>query len=224
MVQKGSSEEMYTWLIEGQMFDVIFPTSSLVLRLTQQNMLYPVRPTQISNRENLNPDFLNFDFDPENLYTTPYAWGTTGVTYNAQVIDETLQSWEQFFTYKGPVAWLDDYRMMLNIALIVQGFKPNSINPDEIKAAKDYLLAHIDNVVLIGSYKSLREGLNDGLIDMTIDYNGNALFLSSACHCDTYHYTIPPEGSTIWIDSLAIPINAPNKHLAEVYISYVMLP
>ena len=61
-----SSEEMYSWLIEEQLFDVIFPTSSLVLRLTQQNMLYPLRPTQISNRENLNPDFLNFDFGPEN--------------------------------------------------------------------------------------------------------------------------------------------------------------
>lgn len=220
----SSSEEMFNWLSEGRSFDVVVPTSSYVLRLVQLNMLYPLRPAQIAHRENINPKFMNFPFDPENRYTTPYAWGTTGVTYRVDALNGPLESWDQFFRYEGPVAWLDEYRMMMNLALAMTGFKPNSTDADEIKAAKDFLLDHINHVVKIGSYKTLRDSLVSGEIDMAIDYSGNAQLLASACDCETYQYTLLPHGSTIWIDNLVILEDAPNKHLAEVFISYILLP
>src|ERR1700753_2912796 len=95
----SSSEELFAWLNEGQLFDIVIPTSSYVLRLIQLNKLYPARrmpaisgtaaprsQMQITHTDNLNPDFLNFAFDPENRYTTPYAWGTTGVISNVKTI------------------------------------------------------------------------------------------------------------------------------------------
>ncbi|HEV2122328.1 MAG TPA: extracellular solute-binding protein, partial [Chloroflexota bacterium] len=44
------------------------------------------------------------------------------------------------------------------------------------------------------------------------------------CGCDTYAYVIPEDAASFWIDNLAIPVDAPNKALAETFIDYILDP
>ncbi|RME36092.1 MAG: extracellular solute-binding protein, partial [Thermoflexia bacterium] len=37
-------------------------------------------------------------------------------------------------------------------------------------------------------------------------------------------YTIPREGSSIWMDHLCIPASAPNKEAAHLFINYLLRP
>ncbi len=50
------------------------------------------------------------------------------------------------FSYQGPVAWLDDERAMLGVALKLLGYDPNSRNADEVAKAADYLKEHAANL------------------------------------------------------------------------------
>lgn len=38
------------------------------------------------------------------------------------------------------------------------------------------------------------------------------------------HYAIPEEGSIIWTDNICVPVNAPEKELAERFINYILEP
>jgi spermidine/putrescine transport system substrate-binding protein len=216
----ATNQELFDWLSAGQLLDVVIPTSSFVPRLRDRGMLYPIRQDLLTNRTNLNKTLTNLTYDPENRYTVPYLWGTTGLIYNEDKTGQAITTWQEFFDYEGPVGWLDEYRPMINIALFMAGFKPNSTNPDEIKAAKQFLLDHLDTVAVIGSLPT-REALENGTIDAGVLYSGSASILSKTCDC--YQYILP-EGASIWIDNLVIPINAPNKHLGEVFINYILLP
>ncbi len=44
------------------------------------------------------------------------------------------------------------------------------------------------------------------------------------CECEDYAYGIPEEGGNLWTDNLAIPTDAPNPELANVFIDYILDP
>src|SRR5690606_11798063 len=44
------------------------------------------------------------------------------------------------------------------------------------------------------------------------------------CACDDYAYVIPDEGSYIWVDNLAIPVDAREPELAHAFIDYLLAP
>jgi spermidine/putrescine transport system substrate-binding protein len=39
---------------------------------------------------------------------------------------------------------------------------------------------------------------------------------------ENVYFVIPQEGGAIWMDNLAIPIDAPNAYTAEVFINYLL--
>jgi spermidine/putrescine-binding protein len=48
--------------------------------------------------------------------------------------------------------------------------------------------------------------------------------LQQDCECDDYAYVIPEEGSYIWIDNLAIPVDAPHPEMAMAFMDYLLAP
>ena len=81
---------------------------------------------------------LDPDYDPGNVYTLPYQWGTIAVAYNTEKVSEDLSSWEQVWEHDGPVAWIEDRRMMFGFALILLGYDPNTEDAEQIAEASAY--------------------------------------------------------------------------------------
>ncbi|MDZ4769653.1 MAG: spermidine/putrescine ABC transporter substrate-binding protein [Chloroflexota bacterium] len=224
-----TNEELLAKLQQGNPgYDVIVPSDYMVAVMIEEGILEPLDPMLIPNIANVSTDMLSPWYDEGNVYTVPYQWGTAGIAYNRTATGGDITSWEQFFTYDGSVAWLEDLRGMLGIGLLMSGFDVNSEDPDEIEAAKQYLLDHSDNVAAIvaGNSKQL---LSQGEVDLAVDYNGNVYGLIAECaadpNCTTeYAYTIPVEGASRWTDNLAIPVGAQNAPLANVFIDYILHP
>ena len=166
---------------------------------------------------------LNPDYDPGNVYTLPYQWGTIAVAYNTEKVSDDLSSWEQVWAHDGPVAWIEDRRMMFGFALILLGYDPNTENADQIAEASAYLEERSGNVVALAT-DNFRDLLADGDVDITLAYDGYILSLIEQCECDTYAYALMEEASGIWIDNLAVPSDAPNPELAMVFIDYILDP
>ena len=203
-------------------YDIVVPSSSIAYIMAQEGLLEPLELSNIPNFANLSPELLDAPYDPGNQFTVPYQWGTIGIGYNVNKVGE-VSSWQDLFTYDGPVSWLEDVRPMIGIALLLNGYEPTSTNQDEVDVARDFLIENGGNVTYINQDDG-QEVLLRGEADMVIEYSGDIFQIIDECECDDYAYVIPEEGTNVWVDTLAIPINAPNKALAEVFIDYVLDP
>ncbi|MGQ9907768.1 MAG: ABC transporter substrate-binding protein [Candidatus Flexifilum sp.] len=204
-------------------YDIIIPTDYAVQTLHEAGLLIELDHSLIPNLANVNPELLDLPFDPGNRYSVPYQWGTVGVGYRVAAVDEPITSWEQVWRHDGPVAWLDDPRVMLGIALNLLGYDVNTTDPNEIAEARDYLIERGGNVVAIASDDG-QARLQRGEVDIVIEYNGDIIQLIAESEPDEYAYVIPVEGSQIAIDGMAIPAGAPNVPLAHAFIDYILDP
>jgi spermidine/putrescine transport system substrate-binding protein len=218
----ASDSDMLEELRQGNPgYDVVVPTNSTVYLMVEEGLLQRLDFNHLPNYRNIADQFHNPPHDPDNAYTVPYQWGTIGVGYNRTAVGHDITSWDDVFNYDGPVAWLDEYRVMLGFALLMLGDDPNTADVDEVNEAGQYLFNHSENVAEIAPDTG-QDLLASGDVDIAIEYSGDIFQLIASCECDDYRYVIPQEGAQIWTDSLAIPTGAPNKRLAEQFIDYIL--
>jgi len=219
-----SSEAMLGKIVQGNPgYDIVVPSGNTVGRMIELELAIPLDKSLIPNFANLSESLLDPSYDPDNLYSVPYQWGTIGVGYNREAVGEEITSWEQVWNYQGKVAWLNDPRSIMGIGLNLLGYSANTTNPDEINAARDYLIERGGNVVAVAGDDG-QVLLERGDVDITIEYNGDIVNLGYECECDTFAYVVPDEGSVIWVDSMMIPKDAPNVALAHAFIDYILHP
>jgi len=219
----SSNEEVIAALREGgRGYDIVVPSDYAVGLLIGSGLLQPLNHAAIPNMVNIASTLENPPFDPGNQFSVPYQWGTIGIGYNQNRTGE-ITSWQQVFDYAGPVAWLNDQRIMMDIALKMLGFAPNSDNPEELAAARDFLIAHSNNVLAIADDDG-QALLSAGYVDIVVEYSGDIFQVIFECECDDFVYTIPQEGALLWTDNLVIPADAPNPALAHAFIDYILDP
>jgi spermidine/putrescine transport system substrate-binding protein len=204
-------------------YDVVVPTDATLYGMIEEGLLQPLVRSEIMQLANMDTTFVNGPFDPGNVYTVPYQWGTDGVGYNRAKIGHDVTSWDEVFNYTGTVAWIDEPRIMLGIALKVLGLDPNTTDPAQIQQAGQYLIDHSANLYAVAPDTG-QDMLAARQADIVIEYSGDIFQVIADCQCQDFAYAIPSEGSVIWIDSLAIPVGAPNKALAQIFINYIMFP
>lgn len=218
-----TDDDMLVRLRQGNPgFDIVVPSDVTVTLMIEDDLLEPLDRSAIPGFANLDDTFLDLTFDPGNVYTVPYQWGTVGIGYNVTRVGE-ISSWAEMFAHDGNVAWLDDVTAMIGVALIMIGHDPNSSVPAELEAARDFLIENGRNVVYIAEDDG-QEMLARGEIDIAVEYSGDVFQIMDECECDDFGYVIPEEGANFWVDSLAIPRGAQNAALAHVFIDYILDP
>jgi spermidine/putrescine transport system substrate-binding protein len=217
-----NNEAMLSRIREGNPgYDIIVPSDYTVEIMAAEGLLEPLDLSRIPNFANIGEIFIHPPYDPDNQYSVPYQWGTIGIGYNVNAVDGPVTSWTQMFEHDGPVAWLEHYRAMLSIGLVMQGYHPNSTNLDEIAEARDFLIENSGNMVAIAADDG-QVLLDQGNVDMTVEWSGDIFQIIAECECEDFDYAIPEEGTIVWVDNLAIPIDAPNIELAHVFIDYIL--
>lgn len=217
-----SDEAMLTRIRQGNPgYDIVVPRGDSIAVMSREELLIPLDRDAIPNFANLIDTLTGAPYDPDNVYSVPYQWGTVGIGYNTETIPNGISTWAEVFAYEGTVAWLDDRRAMFGVALIILGYDANTDNLDEIEEARQFLQDNGGNVAVIAADDG-QELLARGDVDITVEYSGDIFALSDECGCDTYAYVIPEEAANRWIDNLAVPVDAPNPELAMVFIDYVL--
>ena len=220
-----SNEALLAKLQGGNVdYDIVVPSDYMVQILIQQQLLAPLDKSRLPNVwANLDRRFLRLPFDPENDYSVPYAWGTTGLAYRSDLVKGPVDSWDVLFDrrYAGHIVLLDDMREAIGMALKKLGYSLNSTNPDEIRQARDLLLAQKP---LVKGYNSsnFEEDLMAADAWIAQAYNGNLTF--AIRDEPRLRYVIPKEGCTISVDSACIPKHAPHQGLALEFINYFHRP
>ncbi|MEZ4676346.1 MAG: extracellular solute-binding protein [Caldilineaceae bacterium] len=89
----SSNEDLLAKLQAGATgYDLIVPSDYMVSIMRQLNMLKELDHANIPNLANIYPRFAEVPYDPGNVYTAPYQWGTTGIGYNLEATGEVPDS------------------------------------------------------------------------------------------------------------------------------------
>ncbi|HID63022.1 MAG TPA: spermidine/putrescine ABC transporter substrate-binding protein [Anaerolineae bacterium] len=217
-------EELYAKISAGNPgYDVIVPGDYMVEIMIAEDLLEPLNLDNIPNFKNIDEAFLDPPYDPGNKYSVPYQWGTLGIGYNIKATGEEITSWAQMWDekYKGRIAVLEDMRYTMGMALIYLGYDPNTTDPDDIKAARDFLIEHKDWIKVFAPDTG-QILLNQGEVDLTFEWSGDIFQVME--ENEDLRYVIPEEGTIVWTDNLCIPKGAPHKELAETFINYILDP
>jgi spermidine/putrescine transport system substrate-binding protein len=213
----------------GTGYDVIVPSDYMVQIMIDEGMLMELDFNVITNAVHLDPLNTNQYFDPEQKYTVPYFWGTSGFAVDTNVVTDYTDSWSMMFDpdspYCGQISMLDDQRETLGAALMYLGYSINDTDPAHLEEAKTLLIAQSDCV------KAYDSQTNDDLIIsgetvLAHIWTGDAILagLPDSGGREGIVYVIPEEGCTIWQDNLAVPVGAPDPYTAMVFINYLNDP
>jgi len=227
----NSNENMLTKLqTSNVIYDIIVPSGDHISILLEMDLLEPLDKTLLTNYYHLDPTILKraLEYDPGNEYSVPYFWGTTGIIYNTHYLsNEEMEniSWDIFsderFADKKVISFLDDVREVIGIALVYNGFDPNDYSDEALAIVRETLNRWNKNVAQYDS-DSFKNEVQDGTIWLGQAYNGDALQVMD--ENEDIGFALPIEGSTLWIDFIAIQKNSENKELAHQFIDFLLEP
>lgn len=222
-------------------YDVVLHAASNSAQLIPIGVFLELDKTKLPNWENLDPGLLARveQFDPGNRYGFPYMWGTTGFSYNEDMIlermpDAPLNSADLVFDPEIAarfadcgISFLDSSSEVLGMAMVYLGYDANSVKPVELKAAQELLRGVRPHIKYFSSSKSLLD-LPAGEICIAQNWSGDYSVASRRAEEAgvemTLGFNVPKEGSLMWFDVIYIPSDAPNPEGAHVFINYLMRP
>jgi spermidine/putrescine transport system substrate-binding protein len=209
----------------GGAYDVVFPSDRAMHSLLAKKLLQPLDNRQLTNKSNLNPDFLRRSFDKDNVYSLPYFWGTVAVGVRKDRVPENVAGFEVLFDrrYRGRITMLDDLENVVGAVLMFLGRPLNSVQRSDLHAARDLL---IQQKPLVQAYTSdsYRERLIAGDAWVSLGWSGDLLQAATIAgeQGDTVDVIVPKQGTLLWLDSMAIPRRATNVPLAHRFIDYLL--
>jgi spermidine/putrescine transport system substrate-binding protein len=220
----ASNEELLAKLQAGGTgYDVIVPSDYMVEVMIKSDIIQPLDKSKIPNFKNIGERFRGLPYDPDNEYTVPYQWGTTGILYNKKEIGELEESWDPMWDseFKGKIGMLNDVRETMGAALYRLGYSVNTTDPkqlDEAEAAlkeqKPLLRGYFE------SYAGSRPLVINGDLLLGHIFSGDA-FLALTGNPDL-DYVIPKPAATRWTDNMAIPVGAEHPENAHKFINHIL--
>lgn len=219
-----TNEAMYQKIkSESSNFDIIFPSDYMVEKMAKENMLEEIDYNNIPNYVNINEDFKNASYDKDNKYSVPYLWGTIGIMYNKNMVNDNVDSWDILWNnkYEGNIMMLDSIKDSMGISLKRLGYSMNSTNEKEINEAKQELINQKPLVLAYANDESMDRLIGED-VAMGIAYSGDAVIMME--QNENLRYAIPKEGTNKWVDTMCIPKGAENKKEAETFINFLLEP
>ncbi len=221
-----SNEALYSKLSGGGItVDVIIPSDYMIARMIQEDMLLPLNFENIPNYANVQEQFKNTAYDPENQYSVPYTWGTVGIIYNAKYVDEAdVTGWELLWNekYKGKILMFDNSRDAFGIAQYKLGYDVNTTDPAELQACADELGQQkplVRQYVMDQIYAAM-EGENAWI---GVYYAGDCMMMMEN-NPDLRFYLPEDQGFNLFIDAMCIPACSKEKEAAELFINFMCDP
>lgn len=204
-------------------YDVFVPGHFTLPGLIQRGLVAPLRHENIPNLRNIDPQFLDLEFDRGNRYSAPYLWGTLGIYMRKPKDKPVEETWALIFDaarQPGPFLLLEDPRLTIGTALWSKGYRINTTVPVEMAEAKDLLVAAKGRSMGFATSFAIKNRVLSKDVAMGIAYYNDAL--RGEAEDGETRFFIPREGGGIWLDTFSIPAHAPHRDLAEKFINYML--
>ena len=221
----ASNEDMYAKLSAGAVsYDVVVPSDYMIARMADEGMLLELNFDNIPNYANIDEEFKGLFYDPDNKYTVPYAYGVTGIIWDAEQVDAAdAKGWDLLWNekYAGNILQYNNPRDAFGTAMYKLGIDVNTTDTAEWDRAYDELMAQ----------RPLRYGLvmdeiynlmESGEAAIGVYYAGDYFTMIDAQSEGVDLQFYYPENTNYFIDAMCIPSCCQNKELAEIFINFML--
>jgi spermidine/putrescine transport system substrate-binding protein len=219
----SSNEDLLGKLQAGATgYDVIVPSDYMVAIMIKSDIIQPLDKSKIPNFKNVGENFRGLSYDPDNEYSMPYQWGTTGILYNKGEIGELDGTWGAMWDpeFEGKIAMLNDTRETLGAALYKLGYSVNATDSEQLQEAEAELKKQ--KPLLRGYFDSTqnRPSVINGDLLLGHVFSGDAFLAVS--ENDNLDYVIPQPRATRWTDNMCIPNGAEHPENAHKFINHIL--
>lgn len=216
-----SNESMYAKLKSGAAsYDIVIPSDYMVAKMIAEDMLLPLNYDNIPNFQQINEEYRNPDYDPDNAYTVPYMLCTTGIIYNTTMVEQAPTCWADLWDeqYAGNILMFNNSRDAYAIGAFKMG---KSINPattaevdevvEELKAQKPLVQAYVMDEIF--------DKMIGGEAAIGVYYSGDAITMID--DNPDLAWVFPEEGSVLSVDCMCIPATSTQQEAAEMFINFM---
>lgn len=239
-VMEGSEVLEAKLMTGGSGYDLIFPGDTVAERLMRAGSLQTLDPARLIGQDDIEPGLqkLRAHYPGARQATVPYTWGTIGLTYNARQIAERLpdapvNSLDLLFKPELAarfadcgISLIDSPDEVLAVALHYLGRDPRSARPEDLRAAGE-LLGKLRPYIRKFQSQPVTDLVNGNLC-LSLGYSGDMTQAQRAADAAgkavEFQYRIPREGTTVWMDTMAIPKDARHPEYAYAFINFVTRP
>lgn len=219
-----SPEEMYTKYKAGSIdYDLLCTSDYMIQKLIGEGEVLEMNYDNISDYKNIDQSIIDASaaFDPDHRYTLPFFYGTVGILYNTEEVDaKETNTWNILWDkkYEGKIIMENSVRDCFLVPLKQLGYSLNTTDEGELNEALQMLL---EQKPLIYAYFVDETGdeMAAGNASLAVAYSGEAAYAQSLA--DHLAYSVPKEGSNLWIDSWFIPKTCKNQENAEKFLDFL---
>lgn len=237
-----SSEVVDVKLLSGGSgYDVVVHSAQFSSRLVPVGVFRELDMSRLPNWEHLDPEILDQTQQYEEIigYQAPYMWGTTGYAWNEKLVrerlpDHPMDSADVLFDPEivsqladCGVSLLDGPTDVFPMVLAYLGRDPTATDPESIAAAEAQLKKVRPYIRYFSNSKMISDLPNREVcvaMSWSGDYAQAAARAEEAGFEITLRYTVPKEGSGLWVDGMYIPADAPHPDNAYTFINYILRP
>lgn len=221
-----SPEEMYTKYKAGSIdYDVICSSEYMVEKLINEGEVLQMDYAGMENYKNLDSTIIDMSsaYDKDHNYSLPYFYGTLGLLYNKTEVDPSVvKSWDCLWdpTYEDEIIMENSVRDTFAPALIDLGYSLNETDETHLREALDVLKKQKDDKIVYGYYV---DETADAMIGeealIALCYSGEAALAMD--ENDNLDYSVPEEGSNLWIDSWFVPKTCKNQDAVMQFLNFI---
>jgi spermidine/putrescine transport system substrate-binding protein len=205
--------------------DVAFVSGQYAQALGEQGLLAELDKDLIPNEKNLYPEATQLPYDEGNVYSEPYAWGTTGLCYRPDLTGYDPTSWNDLLDPKpelvGKTTMLSTDRWLSMPALKSQGASINTTDDAELDAAKAQLI-ETKPTLLAYDDTTFYSKLVSGEAAMVEAWDGWCNY--GIAEDPSIKFVVPDEGADLWVDTMTVLESSENKEAAMAFINYILDP
>ena len=236
-----SNEVLETKMLAGGSgYDVVVPSGTFLQRQIQAGSFQKLDPAKLSNAGNMWDviEDRTAKYDPDNAHAINYMWGTTGLGVNVGKVTEILgedapinslalvfepENMEKLASCG--VHFLDAPSEIIPMVLQYIGEDPDSHDTDVIAKTEEVLMGVRPYIQKFHSSEYIN-ALANGDICVAVGWSGDILQArdraDEADNGVTIEYHPFAEGSLMWFDQMAIPVDAPNPDGAHKFLNFIL--
>ncbi|NNE21443.1 MAG: extracellular solute-binding protein, partial [Rhizobiales bacterium] len=206
-------------------YDLAVPSQNFVTIMIEEGLLEQVDVSKMANFKHVAEAFQFPDWDPKQMYSSPYQMGTTSYAIAADAGVGDCSSLKEFFEpnekASGSVGVFKTPEEVANMAHIYLGQDFCTEKTEDLKAVQALLEGQKAHVKVFSSEGTM-DRLGSGVTLISNAWNGDAMKQRLAG--GKIKYCFPKEGVVGWYDSLVIPKGAKNIENAKIFMNWLMAP